>query len=81
MWPDAFHLLSNALRANHASLVQARSKLSQLHESRQEAQRSLEQCDATLDGAPGVGLTALAELSAGVSLTERGGFGAMVKVE
>lgn len=34
-----------------------------------------------LDGAPGVSLSNLADLSVGVSLTERGGFGAMVKVE
>ncbi|XP_043323132.1 epidermal growth factor receptor substrate 15-like 1 isoform X1 [Cervus canadensis] len=66
-----------SLKSTQEEISQARSKLSQLHESRQEAQRSLEQYDATLDGAPGVGLTALAELSAGVSLTERGGFGAM----
>ena len=53
----------------------------QLHESHQEAQRSLEQYDEMLDGAPGVSLSNLADLSVGVSLTERGGFGAMVKVE
>ena len=45
------------------------------------AQRSLEQYDEMLDGAPGVSLSNLADLSVGVSLTERGGFGAMVKVE
>lgn len=61
--------------------MQARSKLAQLHESQQEAHRSLEQYDKALDGAHGSSLTNLADLSEGVSLTERGGFGAMVKVE
>lgn len=55
--------------------LQARNKLSQLQESHLEAHRSLEQYDKALDGVPGAGL------SEGVSLVERGGFGAMVKVE
>lgn len=66
------------LDASDVFVVQARSKLAQLHESQQEAHRSLEQYDEALDGAS---LTNLADLSEGVSLTERGGFGTMVKVE
>ncbi|XP_069445263.1 epidermal growth factor receptor substrate 15-like 1 isoform X11 [Ovis canadensis] len=66
-----------SLRSTQDEISQARSKLSQLHESHQEAQRSLEQYDEMLDGAPGVSLSNLADLSVGVSLTERGGFGAM----
>lgn len=61
--------------------MQARSKLARLHESQQEAHRSLERYDEALDGTHGTSLTNLADLSEGVSLTERGGFGAMVKVE
>lgn len=61
--------------------MQARSKLAQLHESQQEAHRSLERYDDALDGTHGASLTNLADLSEGVSLTERGGFGTMVKVE
>lgn len=41
----------------------------------------MEQYAEALDGAPGAGLTSVTGLSEGVSLTERGGFGAMVKVE
>ncbi|XP_022414448.1 epidermal growth factor receptor substrate 15-like 1 isoform X10 [Delphinapterus leucas] len=66
-----------SLKSTQDEINQARSKLSQLHESHQEAQRSLEQYDEVLDGAHGASLTNLAELSEGVSLTERGGFGAM----
>uniref|UniRef100_A0A4X1UZ06 Epidermal growth factor receptor substrate 15-like 1 n=1 Tax=Sus scrofa TaxID=9823 RepID=A0A4X1UZ06_PIG len=66
-----------SLKSTQDEINQARSKLSQLHESHQEAQRSLEQCDQALDGAHGASLTNLADLSEGVSLTERGGFGAM----
>lgn len=51
---------------SHVCVVQARSKLSQLHESRLDVQRSLEQYEQALDG---------------TGLAERGGFGAMVKVE
>lgn len=69
------------LDASDVFVVQARSKLAQLHESQQEAHRSLEQYDEVLDGAHGASLTNLADLSEGVSLTERGGFGTMVKVE
>ncbi|XP_011949661.1 PREDICTED: epidermal growth factor receptor substrate 15-like 1 isoform X2 [Cercocebus atys] len=70
-----------SLKSTQDEINQARSKLSQLHESRQEAHRSLEQYDQVLDGAHGASLTDLADLSEGVSLAERGGFGAMVKVE
>ncbi|XP_057395874.1 epidermal growth factor receptor substrate 15-like 1 isoform X8 [Balaenoptera acutorostrata] len=66
-----------SLKSTQDEINQARSKLSQLHESHQEAQRSLEQYDEVLDGAHGASLTNLAELSEGVSLTERGGFGAV----
>ncbi|XP_040096988.1 epidermal growth factor receptor substrate 15-like 1 isoform X4 [Oryx dammah] len=66
-----------SLKSTQDEISQARSKLSQLHESHQEAQRGLEQYDETLDGGPGVSLSNLADLSVGVSLTERGGFGAM----
>ncbi|XP_063472278.1 epidermal growth factor receptor substrate 15-like 1 isoform X5 [Symphalangus syndactylus] len=68
-----------SLKSTQDEINQARSKLSQLHESRQEAHRSLEQYDQVLDGAHGASLTDLANLSEGVSLAERGGFGAMVK--
>ncbi|XP_052498597.1 epidermal growth factor receptor substrate 15-like 1 isoform X5 [Budorcas taxicolor] len=68
-----------SLRSTQDEISQARSKLSQLHESHQEAQRSLEQYDEMLDGAPGVSLSNLADLSVGVSLTERGSFGAMAE--
>uniref|UniRef100_A0A2I2YH74 Epidermal growth factor receptor pathway substrate 15 like 1 n=1 Tax=Gorilla gorilla gorilla TaxID=9595 RepID=A0A2I2YH74_GORGO len=70
-----------SLKSTQDEINQARSKLSQLHESRQEAHRSLEQYDQVLDGAHGASLTDLANLSEGVSLAERGSFGAMVKVE
>uniref|UniRef100_A0A5F8AKL7 Epidermal growth factor receptor substrate 15-like 1 n=1 Tax=Macaca mulatta TaxID=9544 RepID=A0A5F8AKL7_MACMU len=66
-----------SLKSTQDEINQARSKLSQLHESRQEAHRSLEQYDQVLDGAHGASLTDLADLSEGVSLAERGGFGAM----
>ncbi|XP_027403904.1 epidermal growth factor receptor substrate 15-like 1 isoform X4 [Bos indicus x Bos taurus] len=66
-----------SLKSTQDEINQARSRLSQLHESHREAQRSLEQHDEMLDGAPGVSLSSLADLSTGVSLTERGGFGAM----
>ncbi|XP_063472277.1 epidermal growth factor receptor substrate 15-like 1 isoform X4 [Symphalangus syndactylus] len=66
-----------SLKSTQDEINQARSKLSQLHESRQEAHRSLEQYDQVLDGAHGASLTDLANLSEGVSLAERGGFGAM----
>ncbi|KAM5232658.1 epidermal growth factor receptor substrate 15-like 1 isoform 5-T7 [Hipposideros larvatus] len=65
-----------SLKSTQDEINQARSKLAQLHESQQEAHRSLEQYEA-LDGAHGASLTNLADLSEGVSLTERGGFGAM----
>ncbi|XP_064237755.1 epidermal growth factor receptor substrate 15-like 1 isoform X6 [Aotus nancymaae] len=68
-----------SLKSTQDEINQARSKLSQLHESRQEAHRSLEQYDQVLDGAHGTSLTDLSDLSEGVSLAERGGFGAMVK--
>ncbi|XP_036271731.1 epidermal growth factor receptor substrate 15-like 1 isoform X10 [Pipistrellus kuhlii] len=68
-----------SLKSTQDEINQARSKLAQLHESQQEAHRSLEQYDEALDGAHGASLTKLADLSEGVSLTERGGFGAMVK--
>ncbi|EPY88438.1 hypothetical protein CB1_000172012 [Camelus ferus] len=67
-----------SLKSTQDEINQARSKLSQLHESHQEAHRSLEQYDEVLDGAHGASLTNLADLSEGVSLTERGGFGAML---
>nr|XP_012613837.1 epidermal growth factor receptor substrate 15-like 1 isoform X2 [Microcebus murinus] len=66
-----------SLKSTQDEINQARSKLSQLHESRQDAQRSLEQYDQALDGAHGASLTDLAGLGEGVSLAERGGFGAM----
>uniref|UniRef100_A0A452RX82 Epidermal growth factor receptor substrate 15-like 1 n=1 Tax=Ursus americanus TaxID=9643 RepID=A0A452RX82_URSAM len=66
-----------SLKSTQDEINQARSKLSQLHESHQEAHRTLEQYDEALDGAHGASLTNLADLSEGVSLTERGGFGAM----
>uniref|UniRef100_A0A2K5HVZ5 Epidermal growth factor receptor substrate 15-like 1 n=1 Tax=Colobus angolensis palliatus TaxID=336983 RepID=A0A2K5HVZ5_COLAP len=66
-----------SLKSTQDEINQARNKLSQLHESRQEAHRSLEQYDQVLDGAHGASLTDLADLSEGVSLAERGGFGAM----
>ncbi|XP_070229346.1 epidermal growth factor receptor substrate 15-like 1 isoform X1 [Bos mutus] len=66
-----------SLKSTQDEINQARSRLSQLHESHREAQRGLEQHDEMLDGAPGVSLSSLADLSTGVSLTERGGFGAM----
>ncbi|XP_039099264.1 epidermal growth factor receptor substrate 15-like 1 isoform X3 [Hyaena hyaena] len=66
-----------SLKSTQDEINQARSKLSQLHESHQEAHRTLEQYDEVLDGAHGASLTNLADLSEGVSLTERGGFGAM----
>lgn len=62
-------------------VLQARSKLSQLQENRLEAHRSLEQYDQVSDGVSGTSLPDLATLSEGVLLAERGGFGAMVKVE
>ncbi|KAK1342561.1 hypothetical protein QTO34_015327 [Cnephaeus nilssonii] len=68
-----------SLKSTQDEINQARSKLAQLHESQQEAHRSLEQYDEALDGAHGASLTNLADLSEGVSLTERGGFGTMVK--
>ncbi|XP_030886838.1 epidermal growth factor receptor substrate 15-like 1 isoform X8 [Leptonychotes weddellii] len=68
-----------SLKSTQDEINQARSKLSELHESHQEAHRTLEQYDEALDGAHGASLTNLADLSEGVSLTERGGFGAMVK--
>ncbi|XP_029772531.1 epidermal growth factor receptor substrate 15-like 1 isoform X5 [Suricata suricatta] len=66
-----------SLKSTQDEINQARSKLSQLHESQQEARRTLEQYDEVLDGAHGASLTNLADLSEGVSLTERGGFGTM----
>ncbi|XP_023619045.1 epidermal growth factor receptor substrate 15-like 1 isoform X7 [Myotis lucifugus] len=66
-----------SLKSTQDEINQARSKLAQLHESQQEAHRSLEQYDEVLDGAHGASLTNLADLSEGVSLTERGGFGTM----
>ncbi|XP_059552352.1 epidermal growth factor receptor substrate 15-like 1 isoform X6 [Myotis daubentonii] len=68
-----------SLKSTQDEINQARSKLAQLHESQQEAHRNLEQYDEVLDGAHGASLTNLADLSEGVSLTERGGFGTMVK--
>lgn len=62
-------------------ILQARNKLSQLQESHLEAHRSLEQYDQVPDGVSGTSLPDLATLSEGVLLAERGGFGAMVKVE
>uniref|UniRef100_A0A452RXL2 Epidermal growth factor receptor substrate 15-like 1 n=1 Tax=Ursus americanus TaxID=9643 RepID=A0A452RXL2_URSAM len=61
-----------SLKSTQDEINQARSKLSQLHESHQEAHRTLEQYDEALDGAHGASLTNLADLSEGVSLTERG---------
>ncbi|KAF3829316.1 hypothetical protein GH733_003580 [Mirounga leonina] len=66
-----------SLKSTQDEINQARSKLSELRESHQEAHRTLEQYDEALDGAHGASLTNLADLSEGVSLTERGGFGAM----
>nr|XP_055198867.1 epidermal growth factor receptor substrate 15-like 1 isoform X5 [Nyctereutes procyonoides] len=66
-----------SLKSTQDEINQARSKLSQLQESHQEAHRTLEQYDEALDGAHGASLTNLADLSEGVSLAERGGFGAM----
>ncbi|KAI5758894.1 EPS15L1 [Gulo gulo luscus] len=66
-----------SLKSTQDEINQARNKLSQLHESHQEAHRTLEQYDEALDGTHGASLTNLADLSEGVSLTERGGFGAM----
>nr|XP_051691673.1 epidermal growth factor receptor substrate 15-like 1 isoform X4 [Oryctolagus cuniculus] len=66
-----------SLRSTQDEINQARSKLSQLHESRQEAHRSLEQYSQALDGVHGASLSDLADLSEGISLAERGGFGAM----
>ncbi|XP_045708963.1 epidermal growth factor receptor substrate 15-like 1 isoform X4 [Phyllostomus hastatus] len=66
-----------SLKATQDEINQARSKLAQLHESQQEAHRSLEQYEEALDGAHGASLTNLADLSEGISLTERGGFGTM----
>ncbi|XP_036884894.1 epidermal growth factor receptor substrate 15-like 1 isoform X3 [Sturnira hondurensis] len=66
-----------SLKSTQDEINQARSKLAQLHESQQEAHRSLEQYEEALDGAHGASLTNLADLSEGVSLTERGGFGTM----
>ncbi|XP_012584527.1 PREDICTED: epidermal growth factor receptor substrate 15-like 1 isoform X10 [Condylura cristata] len=63
-----------SLKSTQDEINQARSKLSQLHDSHQEAQ---EQFDQALDGARGASLTNLADLSEGVSLTDRVGFGAM----
>ncbi|XP_020023344.2 epidermal growth factor receptor substrate 15-like 1 isoform X2 [Castor canadensis] len=60
-----------SLKSTQDEISQARNKLSQLQESHLEAHRSLEQYDKALDGVPGAGL------SEGVSLVERGGFGAM----
>nr|KAF6400929.1 epidermal growth factor receptor pathway substrate 15 like 1 [Rousettus aegyptiacus] len=68
-----------SLKSTQDEINQARSKLARLHESQQEAHRSLEQYDEALDGTHGTSLTNLADLSEGVSLTERGGFGAMVE--
>lgn len=62
-------------------VLQARSKLSQLQESHLEAHRSLEQYDQVSDGVSGTSLPDLATLNEGILLAERGGFGAMVKVE
>ncbi|ELW67092.1 Epidermal growth factor receptor substrate 15-like 1, partial [Tupaia chinensis] len=62
-----------SLKSTQDEINQARSKLSQLHDSRQEAHRSLEQ----LDGVHGASLPDLTNLGEGVSLAERGGFGAM----
>lgn len=62
-------------------VLQARSKLSQLQESHLEAHRSLEQYDQVPDGVSGTNLPDLATLNEGILLAERGGFGAMVKVE
>uniref|UniRef100_A0A287DGI8 Epidermal growth factor receptor substrate 15-like 1 n=1 Tax=Ictidomys tridecemlineatus TaxID=43179 RepID=A0A287DGI8_ICTTR len=66
-----------SLKSTQEEISQARSKLSQLHESRLEAHRSLEQHDQALGGARGASLSDLAPLSDGVSLAERGSFGAM----
>nr|XP_036865402.1 epidermal growth factor receptor substrate 15-like 1 isoform X2 [Manis javanica] len=66
-----------SLKSTQDEINQARSKLCQLHESPQDAPRALEQYAEALDGAPGAGLTSVTGLSEGVSLTERGGFGAM----
>ncbi|XP_040598098.1 epidermal growth factor receptor substrate 15-like 1 isoform X7 [Mesocricetus auratus] len=70
-----------SLKSTQDEINQARSKLSQLQESRLEAHRSLEQYDQVPDGVSGTNLPDLATLSEGVLLAERGGFGAMVKVE
>ncbi|KAL4678053.1 hypothetical protein H8959_020727 [Pygathrix nigripes] len=66
----------NRLQQDETQLEQS-IQAGRLHESRQEAHRSLEQYDQVLDGAHGASLTDLAHLSEGVSLAERGGFGAM----
>ncbi|MBZ3872418.1 Epidermal growth factor receptor substrate 15-like 1 [Sciurus carolinensis] len=66
-----------SLKSTQDEINQARSKLSQLHESRLDAHRSLEQQEQALGGARGASLTDLATLSDGVSLAERGSFGAM----
>nr|XP_045004164.1 epidermal growth factor receptor substrate 15-like 1 isoform X3 [Jaculus jaculus] len=66
-----------SLQSTQDEINQARSKLSQLQESRLEAHRNLEQYDQAPEGVSGASLPSLAGLSEGISLAERGSFGAM----
>lgn len=58
---------------------QARNKLSQLQESHQEVNKSIEEYNEALNGIHGGSLTNLADMSEGLGQTERSNYGAMVK--
>ncbi|XP_069007148.1 epidermal growth factor receptor substrate 15-like 1 isoform X2 [Embiotoca jacksoni] len=68
-----------SLKATQDEINQARSKLSQIHDSQQEVSKSIEQYNSTLNGTHGGSMTNLADMSEGFSERENGGFPAMVR--
>ncbi|TNN61735.1 Epidermal growth factor receptor substrate 15-like 1 [Liparis tanakae] len=62
-----------SLKATQDEINQARSKLSQIHDSQQEVSKSIEQYNSTLNGTHGGSMTNLADMSEGFSDRD-GGF-------
>ncbi|XP_056270949.1 epidermal growth factor receptor substrate 15-like 1 isoform X2 [Pseudoliparis swirei] len=62
-----------SLKATQDEINQARSKLSQIHDSQQEVSKSIEQYNSTLNGTHGGSMTNLADMSDGFSDRD-GGF-------
>jgi epidermal growth factor receptor substrate 15 len=59
--------------------LQARSKLSQIQDSQQEMNKSIEQYNSTLNGTHRGSMTNLADMSEGFPDRENGDFGAVVR--